>query len=428
MLNPFDSLDGYKICLESMISKVDMEMTWQASHKVLNPEHGRNDIGLIYEMIINCANYLNASDIHIESLSDKLDVRMRVTNLLINVVSIPKKVGDFLLNYIKLIAKLDIAEKRFPQDGAIYYEKLKLDIRCSVIPVVYGETIVLRLLGNDDSLYALEQIIHNYMDREKLIQLLEHRSGLIAISGKVNSGKSTLMYSIIDYLRHKKLNIITIEDPVEIKMQGINQMQINSYCGFKYIDGIRAALRQDPDVLMIGEIRDSYVAAEAVQAALTGHLVLTTIHAEDAFSVPARFINLGIEREMLAITLKAVIAQVLVSTLCPECREIDEDYNRDEAIICLGEYYHDNLQLYKSNGCNSCNFTGHLNRESYQDIVIVDSVLREMIRRGAVGLEFKKQALLLAELNEPQMISALRDLVLNGRITVEEMWRVYNGI
>lgn len=289
--------------LEQLSLKIMRNLQLQGKHNILQGYRNKSPVADFIDCLLENAYKLQASDIHLEPQEKYLQIRYRIDGKLILIYKASNKISNFLISYLKLISNLDIAEKRLPQDGKFIFPAQNIDIRISTIPVLFGEKVVLRLLGNKENLLNLNQMGFSKMNLKYFKDMISASSGLIVITGPVNSGKSTLLYASLNYLNRLDTNIITIEDPVELNLDGINQMQINQKAGMDFAVALRASLRQDPDIVMIGEIRDEVVAKQAITTALTGHLVLTTLHTKNALGVPARLIDLGVSPVMLSIAL-----------------------------------------------------------------------------------------------------------------------------
>ena len=306
--------------LEQFSLKIMRNLQLQGKHNILQGYRNKSSVADFIDCLLENAYKLQASDIHLEPQEKYLQIRYRIDGKLILIYKASNKISNFLISYLKLISNLDIAEKRLPQDGKFIFSAQNIDIRISTIPVLFGEKVVLRLLGNKENLLNLNQMGFSKMNLKYFKDMISASSGLIVITGPVNSGKSTLLYASLNYLNRLDTNIITIEDPVELNLDGINQMQVNQKAGMDFSVALRASLRQDPDIVMIGEIRDEVVAKQAITTALTGHLVLTTLHTKNALGVPARLIDLGVSPVMLSIALLGMTSQRLVRKICPKCK------------------------------------------------------------------------------------------------------------
>jgi type II secretory ATPase GspE/PulE/Tfp pilus assembly ATPase PilB-like protein len=324
------------------------------------------------DKLIKEANQLNSSDIHIEIYKDNARIRMRVDGMLIQRFSIDKKDFPELINKIKIKSNLDISEKRLPQDGRIQYDNF--DIRVSILPTLYGEKIVLRLLGKDATNLNLDSIGLNGINKTNYINGIDKTNGLVLISGPTGSGKTTTLYSTLKILNNEKRNILTIEDPIEYTLNGINQVQLRDEIGLSFASALKSFLRQDPDIIMLGEIRDNETAQMAIRASLTGHLVLSTIHTNSAWGTISRLLEMGIPAFLLASTLNTSVAQRLVRKLCNDCKVIDNEKIKEINAI--------EQNLYKSNGCNKCHFTGYKGRIAIYEVIPINDFFADCIKNN----------------------------------------------
>ncbi len=420
-----DLLEELRLALKPQILKIEKNIELSGRNSILQGYYNKSPVARLIEILLDYAEKLSASDIHFEPQEAYMQIRFRVDGVLLLVYKLPVKLSSYLVSYVKLMAGLDIAEKRLPQDGSILYGNDKVDIRISIIPVLFGEKAVLRLLGKTDKFMGMEQMGFTQKNLSDFKSLLRCAGGIITITGPVNSGKSTLLYAALDYLNKPEVNIVTIEDPIEMKMEGINQMQVNLKAGMNFALGLKAVLRQDPDIVMIGEIRDEIVAKEAVRAALTGHLILTTLHTSNALGVPARLINMGINPAMLGITLLAGTAQRLVRKICPKCKELYEVQDNSLEAIFLGKIFHTGMKLYRGKGCEFCHHSGYAGRIALHEIMVVDDEVRAMIAQGETDLKLKRIMCLKG-------MKFLRDdgiaKIFSGMTTVQEVWRVLHGV
>ena len=397
-------------------------------HKVIDGYYIKSPISELVNCIINYAYTMQASDIHLEPQEKYLQIRFRLDGKMILIYQLDNKISNYLVSYLKLIANLDIAEKRIPQDGKINFSSkdvTNLDIRISTIPIIFGEKIVLRLLGNIQTLLSLDNMEFSYTNLNNFKEMIHLSSGLIVITGPVNSGKSTLLYAILNYLNHTDMNIVTIEDPIELDIQGINQMQVNFKAGLDWSLALKAILRQDPDIVMIGEIRDDIVAKQAITTALTGHLVLTTLHTTNALGVPARLIDMGVSPMMLSIALTGMTAQRLVRKICPYCKvKYKPQMNSLESLL-LGKDFYVGMDLYKGSGCEKCNYTGFKGQVAIQEVFQVTDKIRHLISKSDVDLNLKRIAQMEGFKN---LLDDGKSKVLQGITTVQEVWQAINGV
>lgn len=369
-----------------------------------------------------------ASDIHIEPTRDCLKVRYRIDGVMIDSVVLPKKVQAPLTSRFKILANMDIAEKRQPQDNRISatINGREYDFRVSTLPCVHGEKIVMRVLDKGSVRVGLDKLGFLPDTLETLEKVISRSYGIILVTGPTGSGKSTTLYSILSRLNTGLVNIITAEDPVEYELPGINQVQVNPKAGLTFASALRSMLRQDPDIIMVGEMRDRETAAIAIEAALTGHLVLSTLHTNDASSAPPRLIEMGVEPFMIASSLIAVLAQRLVRTLCPRCKE---PYRLHESeFVRYGFTPPPNLhevEIYRAVGCPACKNTGYKGRTGVHELLGINDPVRDMILKHSAAYTIQKTAQEhgLRLLKEDALAK-----VLLGRTSIEEIVRViYSG-
>lgn len=336
-----------------------------------------------------------ASDIHIEPFENALEVRMRIDGIMRKVLSPPKIIQDALVSRVKIMANLDIAENRLPQDGRIrlLIGGQDIDVRVSIVPNSSGERVVMRLLNRKHGLIGLGEMGIDPDDVERMQVLLTRTTGMILVTGPTGSGKTTTLYAALNRIYTEEKNIITIEDPVEYQLNGIGQIHVNPKAGLTFATGLRSILRQDPDVIMIGEIRDFDTAEMAIQASLTGHLVLSTLHTNDAPSAVTRLIDIGVEPFLVASSLVAVVAQRLVRVICAYCKESHETSDVERA------YFPDSSSavrepsvLYSGKGCQSCQGSGYSGRTGIYELLYVDNRTRQMISEKAGSQAIKDHA------------------------------------
>jgi len=362
----------------------------------------------------------NASDIHIEPFEQRLVVRLRVDGVLREVIQPPRELGSLLVSRIKVMAQLDIAEKRIPQDGRI---SLKLagkaiDVRVSTLPSGAGERVVLRLLDNQAGRLTLDNMGMEEATQELVSELIVKPHGIILVTGPTGSGKTTTLYAVLSELNDTKRNLITVEDPIEYYLEGIGQTQVNTKVDMTFARGLRAILRQDPDVVMVGEIRDSETADIAVQASLTGHMVLSTLHTNTAVGSITRLRDMGVEPFLLSSSLVAIIAQRLVRVLCPVCREAYEPNDLEKQK--LGIDISGPVTFYHAVGCPNCNQHGYKGRTGVFELLVVDNEIRHMIHDDASEQDIEEQA---RKTTQSILADGAR-LVVNGRTTTDEIFRV----
>ncbi|MDB2364354.1 type II secretion system ATPase GspE [Luminiphilus sp.] len=360
-----------------------------------------------------------ASDIHIETFEERLTVRYRVDGVLTEILSPKRMLAPLLVSRLKVMAKLDIAEKRVPQDGRISVRIAGhgIDIRMSTIPSAYGERVVLRLLDKQAGQLNLSELRMNEQVDSAYRNALASPHGIILVTGPTGSGKTTTLYAGLSSINESSRNILTIEDPVEYMLPGVGQTQVNPKVDMTFARGLRAILRQDPDIVMVGEVRDLETAEIAVQASLTGHLVLSTLHTNTAIGAVTRLQDMGVEPFLLSSSLLAVMAQRLVRLLCLECRE---PY-RPTDIECERLGITDSqIQLYRGVGCEHCNFTGYRGRTGIYELVEIGDALREAIHTG----EGEQALLRIARQHSPGIDADGRRRILEGQTSLEEVLRV----
>lgn len=361
-----------------------------------------------------------ASDIHIEPFEDRLSVRLRIDGVMREVLSPSRRVAPLLVSRIKVMARLDIAEKRVPQDGRVSLSLggRSIDVRISTLPSRYGERVVMRLLDKDSARLNLDDLGMPQETLQEFRQALKQPNGIILVTGPTGSGKTTTLYAGLTLLNDRSHNILTVEDPIEYGLDGVGQTQVNSKVGMTFAAGLRAILRQDPDIVMVGEIRDVETAQIAVQASLTGHLVLSTVHTNSAAAAITRLRDMGVESFLLASTITAIVAQRLVRRLCPDCRE---PYHPDasEAAL-LGLRHTPDLMFHRACGCENCGHLGYQGRLGIYEIIPMDSELRSLIHGDAREQDIETYAFR----NRDGLQDSGARHVLNGLTTLEEVIRV----
>lgn len=375
-------------------------------------------INLLNSLIIRAYNS-NVSDIHIEPFETHTSVRMRMDGVITDIMQLQKNIHSSLIARIKILGDLDIAERRIPQDGHFRtsIEGTGLNIRVSVIPTVFGEKAVLRLLASAASIDNSGTFGMKEKNYQLVHKMLQSPNGIIYVTGPTGSGKSTTLYMILEELSKRSVNISTIEDPVEKNVNKLNQMQVNNTAGLTFEVGLRALLRQDPDIIMVGETRDNETAAISVRAAITGHLVLSTLHTNDAASSVVRLVDMGIEPYMLANSLVGVIAQRLVRKVCPVCGTWGDMTDREEGIA--GRHLD---RVKHAVGCSQCNNTGYKGRISIHEILPIDKPIRAMVSEGKTAEEIKDYA--RNELGMLTLKESALELVEEGLTTIDELVKV----
>ena len=364
-----------------------------------------------------------ASDIHIEPYQASVKVRYRIDGILYDILSLPRKIHSPLVSRVKIMAKLNIAEKRLPQDGRIEIKVAdrSVDIRVSTIPTAFGERVVLRLLDKTASILMLSDL---GMDDRKIgifNRLIKSPYGIVLVTGPTGSGKTTTLYAALTSINHPEVNIITIEDPIEYQIDGIGQIQVNPKIELTFAHGLRSIVRQDPDIILVGEIRDRETAEIAIQSSLTGHLVFSTLHTNDAASAVTRLIDMGIEPFLVTSSVIAIIAQRLVRVLCPKCKEASTPDDESLANLGVDKKQLENHVLYRKQGCAACMNTGYRGRTAIFEILILDDPLKRLILKTSDSNQIQDEAM------RRGMTNLLQDgaqKVLAGVTTIEEVFRV----
>lgn len=361
-----------------------------------------------------------ASDIHIETFERTLSIRFRIDGVLRQILQPARKLAPFLISRIKVMAKLDIAEKRLPQDGRISLRigHRAIDIRVSTIPAQHGERVVMRLLDKNNVCLDIPQLGLSPQDQQQLTELVHKPHGIILVTGPTGSGKSTTLYAVLSALNNQERNILTVEDPIEYELEGVGQTQVNPRVDMTFALGLRAILRQDPDVVMVGEIRDSETAQIAVQASLTGHLVMSTLHTNSAAGAITRLRDMGLEPFLLASSLLGVVAQRLVRRLCPHCAQpVTLDASQRSLFHFLPE---PPAAVFHAVGCQQCHSTGYRGRTAIHECMVIDNAMRQSIHDNADELAIEKILRQSARsLRENGLLKAI-----SGETSLEEVIRV----
>lgn len=377
-------------------------------------------VRLVNQLLTN-AVVQKASDIHIDPQETKVVVRYRVDGVLKVERILPRQMQSVLTARIKIMSNLDITEQRIPQDGRI---KINLDfhpidLRVSTLPTVYGEKIVMRILDMGASLNDLNKIGFNSLNLKRFNEMIEQPTGIVLITGPTGSGKSSTLYAALNKLNSEQVNIITIEDPVEYQLEGINQIQVNTNVGMTFAAGLRSILRQDPNIIMVGEIRDKDTAEVAVRASLTGHLVLSTLHTNDSLGTITRLIDMGVEPFLIASSLTGIVAQRLVRKVCRDCVEVQEPSKREVEIFAKRGMKID--KVTRGKGCPSCNMTGYKGRVALHEVLVLNDEMRRIIMNDDSFQKLKEHAI------KSKTIFLVDDGLLKvkqGITTTEEVLRV----
>jgi general secretion pathway protein E len=365
-----------------------------------------------------------ASDIHLEPFERELKVRYRIDGILYNILTSPKRLQSAITSRVKIMANLNIAEKRLPQDGRIKIRVADkdIDIRVSVIPTAFGERIVLRLLDKATILLDLEDIGMSKSDLLKYSQLIRRSNGIILVTGPTGSGKTTTLYATLHRINSPELNILTVEDPIEYQLSGIGQMQVNPKIDLTFAHGLRSFLRQDPDVIMVGEIRDFETAEIAIQASLTGHLVFSTLHTNDAPSAITRLLDMGVEPYLVSSSVIGILAQRLVRVICMQCKEryVPEPKSLEEIGVPLFQEHFDGY-LYRGKGCATCMHTGFRGRTGIYELMVMDDTIRRLTLNTTDANTIKKEAI---KLGMKTLLMDGIEKMKRGITTLEEVLRV----
>ncbi len=363
-----------------------------------------------------------ASDIHFDPMDDHVKIRIRIDGSLIDYATVPNEYKQNLITRIKILSGMNITETRLPQDGAIKItiEETELDMRVSSLPTNMGEKIVIRIMDYKSNMNGIENLDFNKQNYEKVLEMINKPNGIILVTGATGTGKSTTVYSILQRINREEVNLITVEDPIEMDLPGVNQVQVNSEIGLTFASTLRSILRQDPDIIMIGEIRDSETAKIAVRASITGHLVLSTIHTNNSLTTIERLLDMDVERYLLASALSGIISQRLARRLCPHCMKKREakPYEKEVFKKYLGR---DINEMYYSEGCDKCNH-GYLGRIAIQEVLLINETIRD-----AINNSMPKEELRDLVYNQENAITLFQDGLLKveqGLTSLEEVMRL----
>ncbi len=423
------AIDRYYDNIEETAKATREFIDQQVDKQVVEEEEVSEDVAnapmvRLVNSIISQAIRNKASDIHIEPFEQSVRIRFRIDGALQEIMSVPINAHGAIVTRIKIMGKMKISERRAPQDGRIemLIDGVEIDMRISVLPTVYGEKVVIRLLDRNNIILDLKQLGFSDRNMARLKKILSVPEGILLATGPTGSGKTTTLYTLLREFNKIDTNIITIEDPVEYKLNGINQVQVNNKANLTFATGLRSILRQDPDIVMIGEMRDTETAQIAIRAAITGHVVLSTLHTNDTASTLTRLVDMGVPNYLVSTATVGIIAQRLVKRICPKCA-VSYEAGRDEKHLLAIDDSKMQL-LWKGTGCNACNDTGYSGRVAVHEILIVDKQIRNLMYENAKIEEIRSCAI------ENGMLT-LRDScieqVLNGVTTIDELLRVtYN--
>ena len=375
----------------------------------------------LVNQILSTAVTRKASDVHFDPQESRVLVRYRIDGVLHTERTLPKTMQQMVTARIKIMANLDITENRMPQDGRIktQVDFRAIDLRVSSLPTVFGEKLVMRILDLTNNLTDISRLGFNNTNMQRFLKEIEKPNGIILISGPTGSGKSSTLYAALNKLNNEEVNIITVEDPVEYQLEGVNQIQVNSNVGLTFAAGLRSILRQDPDIVMVGEIRDKETADISIRASLTGHLVLSTIHTNNSIASITRLMDMGIEPFLVTASLNAVVAQRLIRRVCRDCRQIEQATEREKEIFAKRGIEIDIIARGK--GCSQCNMTGYRGRMAIHEVLVVDEAIKDIINKRGTAAEIRKIAI------ENGTIFLIDDGLLKvkeGMTTTEEVLRV----
>ena len=409
----------------AMMESVGDELNLDELAKTLEPEdlmEADDDAPIIrlINALLSEAIKVNASDIHVEPFENRLRIRFRVDGMLREILQPPGNIAPLVISRIKVMAKLDIAEKRLPQDGRISLRVAgrSVDVRVSTLPSGHGERVVMRLLDKQAGRLDLKQLGMSKAEHDRYNDMLHKPHGIILVTGPTGSGKTTTLYAGLTILNIKSRNILTVEDPIEYYIDGIGQTQVNVKVDMTFARGLRSILRQDPDVVMIGEIRDLETASIAVQASLTGHLVLSTLHTNSAIGAITRLRDMGVEPFLLASSLIGVMAQRLVRNLCPNCKEPHEVTQKEREWLGMDDDNH--TTIYSPKGCKECSHLGYIGRSGLYEFIPVDHQLQNMIHEGEGEQAMEDYARTIS----PSLGQDGKRMILLGNTSLEEVLRV----
>ena len=408
--------------VDSVVDEATKEKEEELSLDEIDLSEGRIENAPIVKLataIVENSFRQDATDIHIEPFKDLTKIRIRVNGDLVELMTLSPALHVSLVTRFKILSGMNIAEKRVPQDGRMsqVVDGTTIDLRVSNLPMVYGEKVVIRILASDSSVRKIQDLGMTDYNYERFVSCLKVPQGVVLVTGPTGSGKSTTLYAALGEIAKPNLNVITVEDPVEKKIANINQCQINEKAGMTFGAALRSILRQDPDIIMVGEMRDTETAEIAIRAAITGHLVLSTLHTNDAASTVTRLVDMGVEPYMVATSLIGIVAQRLTKTLCPECKKPRMSTPDEDKLMGIDH----SVMVYDAGGCPKCNNTGYNGRTAIHEILLATARMQILITGGAKADE-------IAELAKEEGTLLLRDnvskLVQEGRTSMEELIRV----
>lgn len=404
--------------LEEFSESFDIDLGEDIDEEMLSNVRSAPVVKLL-DSITKQAVKMRASDIHIEPQENSIRIRFRVDGELQEIMSPEKTSHGAIVTRIKIMGRMNIAEKRVPQDGRVelIIEGRPVDMRISILPTVFGEKVVIRLLDRGSILMSKTELGFSPKNLEVFDRIIQHPHGIILVTGPTGSGKTTTLYAVLQELNKINVNIITVEDPVEYRLSGISQSQVNTKAGLTFASGLRSILRQDPDIIMVGEIRDHDTAEIAVRAAITGHLVLSTIHTNDSVSTISRLMDMGIEPFMISSSVVGIMAQRLVKRICDNCKKSYQPSQQDRTLLGLDN----GADLYRGAGCNFCNHTGYRGRIGIHEILPMYDNIKSLVDKRAPLEQVRAAA---AKHGMVTLRESCVDLVLAGVTTVEELLRM----
>jgi type IV pilus assembly protein PilB len=406
--------------LQDSMSQMMVDLSAQEEIRETEITDDDSPVVRLVNQMIQQAVQLRASDIHVDPGETSVAIRYRIDGVLRTEKTVPKQMQGFITARLKIMARLNIAERRLPQDGRMKMQAdfKTVDIRVSSLPTIHGEKIVLRLLDLSTGVKAVDQLGFNGHNVSVFKEMIERPYGILLITGPTGSGKTTTLYSALNHLNGEDTNIITVEDPVEYQLEGINQVQVNPQIGLTFAAGLRSILRQDPNVVMVGEIRDTETAEIAIRASLTGHLVLSTLHTNDSVSSITRFRDMGVESYLIASSLIGVVAQRLVRRVCNDCKKAHEPTEQER--FFLKSRGMDVDVLYRGTGCGSCGSTGYRGRVAIHEVLLINNEIRELITNSGSLSDLREAA---SKQGMIQLMDDGLDKVLKGITTVQEVLR-----
>ena len=377
-------------------------------------------VEVVNEILVDAAKR-GASDIHFDPLDEYMKLRIRIDGALIDYAEVPNTIKKNLITRVKIISGMNITESRLPQDGAIKttLKDINLDLRVSCLPTNLGEKIVIRILDYSLSLNGLEHLGFSESNYHKVLKMIGMPNGIILITGATGSGKSTTVYSVLQRLNREETNIITVEDPIEMNIEGINQVQVNSEIGLDFATALRSILRQDPNIIMIGEIRDTETAKIAVRASITGHLVLSTLHTNDSLTTIERLVDMGVEKYLLASSLNGIVSQKLARKLCPKCRKLrpTNEYEKDLFKTVLGK---DIQEIYTTEGCEECG-SGYSGRIAIHEVLLISQEIKDAISGNMARDDLRE---LVYKSDVTTLLQDGLEKVVEGLTTLEELLKI----